>query len=200
VNIANKQVFSIREEVAPFWQDKHAQSRVPAPTGQPSPVNKTAREEKKPHSTKRQTVQAAGWVDVDTDTYINDRVREGQKLFGKKNYSRSRAIREMLQACAQTEMFERNQRVIVPIIQDAIRSEFRIFTNRFLWLLAKIAYQVGWILSLLIRYISLQLRNPDVAHQLQTDSEKDGRVYVADRSPGDREVEDRLWRKMEEKR
>ena len=200
MNSFENQVFEGKKGSAPFWQDKHALPRVPAASSQPSPVNKTAREEKKSHSTKRQTVQAAGWVDLDTDAYINERVRTGQKLFGKKSYTRSRAIREMLQACAQTEMFERNQRIFVPIIQDAIRSEFRAFTNRFLWLLAKIAYQVGWILSLLIRYMSLQLRNPDVLHQLQTDSEKDGRVYVADRSPGDVEVEDRLWRKMEEKR
>jgi hypothetical protein len=199
VNRSENQVFQGSRGSAPFWQDKHAQPRVPAASWQPSPVNKTARKEKKPHSTKRQTVQAAGWVDGDTDAYINERVREGQKLFGKKNYTRSRAIREMLQACAQTEMFERNQRIFVPIIQDAIRSEFRAFTNRFLWLLAKIAYQVGWILSLLIRYMSLQLRNPDIVHQLQTESETDGRVYVAERSPGEMEAEDRLRRKMEEK-
>ena len=199
MNTSENQIFRVGKGSAPFWQDKHAQPRVPAPSGQPSPANETAREAKKPHSTKRQTVQAAGWVDVDTDAYINERVREGQQLFGKKDYTRSRAIREMLQACAQTEMFERNQRILVPIIQDAIRSEFRVFTNRFLWLLAKIAYQVGWILSLLIRYMSLQLRDPDIAHQLQTASEKDGRVFVAERSPGDREAEDRIWRKMEEK-
>lgn len=198
MNNFGNQVFEGKKGSAPFWQDKHAQPRVPAASGQLSPANKTARAGKKPHSTKRQTVQAAGWVDGDTDAYINELVREGQKLFGRKNYTRSRAIREMLQACAQTEMFERNQRIFVPIIQDAIRSEFRVFTNRFLWLLAKIAYQVGWILSLLIRYMSLQL-SPGIVHQLQTDSEKDGRVYVAQRSPGDREAEDRLWRKMEEK-
>jgi hypothetical protein len=200
VNNFGNQVFVGKKRSAPFWQDKHAQLRVPATSGQPSPVNETARKKKKPHSTKRQTVQAAGWIDGETNAYINERVREGQKLYGKQNYSRSRAIREMLQACAQTEMFERNQRIFVPIIQDAIRAEFRAFTNRFLWLLAKIAYQVGWILSLLIRYMSLQLRDPDIAHELQMASERDGRVSVAERSPGDAEAEDRIWRKMEEKR
>ena len=199
MNTSENQIFRVGKGSTPFWQDKHAQPRVPASTGQPSPVTETARATKKPHSTQRQTVQAAGWVDGDTDAYINERVREGQKRFGKKNYTRSRAIREMLQACAQTEMFERNQRIFVPIIQDTLRSEFRIFTNRFLWLLAKIAYQVGWILSLLLRYMSLRL-GPGIVHQLQTDSETDGRVSVAERSPGDIEAEDRLWKKMEEKR
>jgi hypothetical protein len=154
VNSQEKQVFQNLGS-APFWQDKHAQSRVRVASGEPSLPEEMAREESKQlssqsleqkpsvynHSTKRQTVQAAGWVSLDTDAYINQRVREGKKQFGKK-YTRSRAVRQMLEACAQTEMFERSQKMLVPIIQDAMRAEFRTFTNRFLGIIARIAYDV----------------------------------------------------------
>ncbi len=71
-----------------------------------------------------------------------------------------------------------------------------MFTNRFLWIIAKIAYQVGWILSLLLSDIRLR-RDTRTMHQLETDSERDGRVYVAERSPQVEEVKERLLQKME---
>jgi hypothetical protein len=73
VNSAENQVFQVKGTSAPFWQDKNAQSRVQPASAQPSPVDKTAREasEHKKHSDKRQTVQAAGWVDKDTNAYID---------------------------------------------------------------------------------------------------------------------------------
>lgn len=211
MNTANKQVFSIREEVAPFWQDKHAQSRVRVASGQPSQPEEMAREESKilrtqyleqkpheyNHSTKRQTVQAAGWVSMDTDAYINQRVREGKKQFGKK-YTRSRAVRQMLEACAQTDMFERSQRMLVPIIQDAMRAEFRTFTNRFLGIIARIAYDVEMILRILLRYISIQLSNNQKGfHQIEVDSDKDARVGVTETTPQIEEVKERLRQQWE---
>jgi hypothetical protein len=171
VNREEKQVFQNLGR-APFWQDKHAPPRVRVASAEPSLPETMAREASKEpdnrylennpheynHSTKRQAVQAAGWVGMDTDAYINQRVREGKKQFGKK-YTRSRAIRQMLEACAQTEMFERSQRMLVPIIQDAMRAEFRAFTNRFLAIIARIAYDVEMILHILLRYVSIQLSN-----------------------------------------
>jgi hypothetical protein len=195
VNRSEKQVFQGSRGSAPFWQDKHAPQRVPVTIGQPSPVDKTAREEKKQHSTKRQTVQAAGWIDHNTDLYIVNRLAEARKLIDPK-FSRSKVIAEMLKERAADDTFARSQAILTPLIQDVIRAEFRAFTNRFLWIIAKIAYQVGWILSLLLSDIRLR-RDTRTMHQLETDSERDGRVYVAERSPQVEEAKERLLQKME---
>ena len=106
MNREEKQVFQ-NVGSAPFWQDKHAQMRVPAAIGQSSPVEETAREEQKilssqylepksspkQHSTKRQTVQAAGWIDHHTNLYINNRLAESRKLIDPK-FTRSKVIAE----------------------------------------------------------------------------------------------------------
>jgi hypothetical protein len=198
VNNLEKQVFVVQNGRAPFRQDKHAQMRAPAPSAQPSPVGKTAHETEKSvkkHSTKRQTVQAAGWIDHNTDAYILHRLNEAKKLDEK--FTRSKVIAEMLKERAADDTFLRSQAILVPLIQDVIRSEFRAFTNRFMGVLAKIAYQVGWMLSLLIRYMSLQL-NQTTLHDIEVASEKDGRVYVAKRTPQIEEAKERLRKALEE--
>jgi hypothetical protein len=211
VNNFGNQVFVGKKGSAPFWQDKHAQSRVRVASGQPSQPEEMAREASKVpdnrdheshpheynHSTKRQTVQAAGWVGMDTDAYINQRVREGKKQFGKK-YTRSRAVRQMLEACAQTDMFERSQRMLVPIIQDAMRAEFRTFTNRFLSIIARIAYDVERILWILMRYVSIQLsNNKNGFHKIEVDSDRDARVGVTETTPQIEEVKERIRQQWE---
>jgi hypothetical protein len=210
VNSREKQVFQ-NSGRAPFRQDKNAQSRVRVASAEPSLPDEMAREarmipdhrehESQPreynHSTKRQTVQAAGWVGMDTDAYINQRVREGKRQFGKK-FTRSRAVRQMLEACAQTDMFERSQRMLVPIIQDAIRAEIRTFTNRFLGIIARIAYDVERILWVLLRYVSIQLSNNQRGyHQIEIDSDKDARVGVTETSPQIEEVKERIRQQWE---
>src|SRR5215213_6838420 len=166
-----------------------------------SKVPENREHENHPHeyndSTKRQTVQAAGWVSLDTDAYINQRVREGKKQFGKK-FSRSRAVRQMLEACAQTDMFERSQRMLVPIIQDAMRAEFRTFTNRFLAIIARIAYGVERIVWILLRYVSLELSNNQKGlHQIEVESDKDARVGVTESTPQIEEVKERIRQQWE---
>jgi hypothetical protein len=100
VNREEKQVFQNLGSAPLRWQDKHAQSRVRVASGEPSQPEEMAREESKVpenrehdnhpheynHSTKRQTVQAAGWVGMDTDAYINQRVREGKKTVWQEVY------------------------------------------------------------------------------------------------------------------
>src|SRR3954451_820583 len=189
-----------RENSAPFLQDKNAPQRVPVASAQPSLPLKTAREVEytpKKHSTKRQTVQAAGWIDRDTDAYIQHRLLESKTNIDRK-FTRSKVIAEMLKERAQDDTFQRNQQILVPIIQDTMRSMHRDFENRYLAVIAKIAYQVGWILSLLIRYMSFRI-DEKTLHDIEKDSEKDGRVYVAQRTPQTEEVKNRVRQWIEER-
>src|SRR5215217_281650 len=189
-----------RESSAPFLQDKNAPRRVPVALAQPSLPLKTAREEgstPKKHSTKRQTVQAAGWIDPDTDSYIQHRLLESKKNIDPK-FTRSKVVAQMLRERAQDDTFQRNQQILVPIIQDTMRSMHRDFENRYLSVIAKIAYQVGWILSLLIRYMSFRL-DEKTLHDIETGSEKDGRIYVTQRTPQTEEVKNRVRQLLEER-
>jgi len=63
----------------------------------------------------------------------------------------------MLKERAQDEIFAHSQSILMPLIQDTMRQEFRIFENRFLRIVARIAYTIGWSLFLLRRFVSMLL-------------------------------------------
>ena len=186
------------------WQDKLLSARVRAASIQPLPADLPARNTnepenypaKKPHSTKRRTKLAAGWIDYDTDAIIEQRLREGRRV--NKYLTRSKVIAAMLKEAAQSDAFKRNQAVLAPIIQEAIRAEFRLFTNRFLAVIARIAYQVGMIVPFIYGAFANYLA-PDTLHKLETECEKSAREGVTKRSPQVTEVVERLKQAMEEK-
>jgi hypothetical protein len=88
----------------------------------------------------------------------------------------------------------------MPMIQETMRQEFRMFENRFLALMAKIAYQVGWILLLLQKFVGIVLRkNEATLHQIEVDSETAARVNVTRRTPQIDEVKERLSQALDAK-
>jgi hypothetical protein len=94
--------------------------------------------------------------------------------------------------------FKKSQSILMPLIQETMRREFRIHDNRYLAIEARIAYQMGWILGLLRRFISLVLvRNAGTFEQYDKDSETDARELVTERPKEIIEVEDRLKAKLE---
>jgi hypothetical protein len=185
------------ENSAPVrMQDKEGDLRLSAPSPQPSTAAKPAlhtaavpenrdHEEpitKKKHSTKRQTVFAGSWIDFDTDIYIQNRQRQTRDSEGKK-FTRSKIIALMLKERAQDDTFQHSQAILMPMIQETMRQEFRLFENRFLSLIAKIAYQVGWILLLLQKFVGIVLRKNEAAlHQIEVDSETAARINVTKRT------------------
>jgi hypothetical protein len=159
MNTQKPQTLFLSATPAPLWQDKNGVPRVSAASGQPSTAGKTALNPtgqattppKQKHSTKRKTVFAGAWIDLDTDAYIEHRKKQD------KNLTRSKVIATMLRERAQDDAFARSQAILVPIIQQAIRSEFRAFANRFLALIARITYEVSQILFLLVSFLRLYL-------------------------------------------
>ena len=215
---------------APFWQDKKALTRFSAASERGSTAVKTALNDptglnfqslphntsllpekgdlaqqtsKRKHSTKRQKVFAGSWVNRDTDAYIERRLASGRKL--DKTLSRSAVIRMMLEERALDDTFQQTQAILLPVIRETIRSEFRVFENtfenRFIRLIAKIAYQVGWILVLLTKFIRIILQK-DVKqkHTIEDESETAARVNVTRRNPQDDEVIATVKQYIEEKR
>lgn len=186
------------------WQDKLLSARVRAASSQPLPADLPARYTheqensltKKPHSTKRRTKLAAGWIDYDTDAIIEQRLREGKRV--NKFLTRSKVIAAMLREAAQSDAFKRNQAILTPIIQETIRAEFRLFTNRFLGIIARISYKVGMIFPFLSGAFANYLA-PDTLHRLEVESEKSARETATKRTPQVTEVMERLKQAMEEK-
>src|SRR3954464_15936948 len=103
--------------------------RVPVPSAQPSPVGETAREASKQlrsqylaqksapkqHSTKRQTIQAAGWIGRRTDLYIVSRLAQSKKVIDPK-FTRSRVIRATLKERAADDTFFPGHAILAPLI------------------------------------------------------------------------------------
>jgi hypothetical protein len=196
-------------------QDKGGLARLSAASSQPSTASETAlksngHEHAAPasltsngvvhpkHSTKRKTVFAGGWIDPDTDAHI-----EHRKTVQKQ--TRSKVIADMLKERAQDDIVERSQKILVPLIQQTMRSEFRMFKNtfedRFLAIIARIAYQASYILNLLIEFLTIY---PGITgttlNTMQTKSETAARVHITRRTPQVDEVIRRLKQEMEDKR
>ena len=195
MNTQKPQTLFISETPALLWQDKNGVPRVSAASVQPSTAGKTALNPtgqadpplKRKHSTKRKTVFAGAWIDLDTDAYIEHRKKQDKKL------TRSKVIATMLRERAQDDAFARSQAILVPIIQQAIRSEFRAFANRFLALIARITYEVSQILFLLVSFLRLYLgEDQTTLHRLETQSETQARVNITRRTPQVEEVIGRL--------
>jgi hypothetical protein len=195
MNTQKPQTLFISETPALLWQDKNGVPRVSAASVQPSTAGKTALNPtgqadpplKRKHSTKRKTVFAGAWIDLDTDAYIEHRKKQDKKL------TRSKVIATMLRERAQDDAFARSQAILVPIIQQAIRSEFRAFANRFLALIARITYEVSKILFLLVSFLRLYLgEDQTTLHRLETQSETQARVNITRRTPQVEEVIGRL--------
>src|SRR3954469_19452055 len=117
---------------------------------------------------------------------------------GKKalKVTRSKMIAIMLKEAAQNDAFTRNQELLAPIIRATIRSEFQLFTNRFLTPIARIAYKVGYIFELLSGFFAIYL-DTKTFHKLDTDSEESARRNITRRTPQMDEAREKMWKCME---
>jgi hypothetical protein len=177
------------------WQDKGAGAPLSAASYEPATSESPAlkKETKKKHSTKRQTVFAAGWIDPATDTYVVHRTGLHPK------HSRSKIIAEMLRERAQMDIFAKQQEFFAPIIRETIRAEFRWFreefTNRYMALIARIAYQVSQILHIVVGVMSVL---PGIPDSLAAEAEREARKHITRRTPQLEEVIGRLKQEVED--
>src|SRR3954469_9269892 len=118
---------------------------------------------------------------------------------GKKELkvTRSKMIAIMLKEAAQNDAFNRNQAILAPIIRETMRSEFQLFTNRFLTPLSRIAYKIGYIFELLSGFFAIYL-DEKTLHRLDTESEKSARRNFTRLTPQDDEVREKFRQSMEE--
>jgi hypothetical protein len=188
----------IREEVAPLWQDKLRFSTLNIASPQPLRAEETALKEravrnppqKFKDAEKPRTKLAAGWVDFDTDAIIEQRKKE-------LKVTRSKMIAIMLKEAAQNDAFNRNQAILAPIIRETMRSEFQLFTNRFLTPVSRIAYKVGYIFELLSGFFAIYL-DAKTLHRLDEDSEKSAGRNITRRTPQMDEAREKMRKAMEE--
>jgi hypothetical protein len=183
LNTANPQLLFSERKEAPLWQDKLRFSTLNVASAQPLRAAKTALKERvvrnQPqqfkNTEKPRSKLAAGWVDLDTDAIIEKRKKE-------LKITRSKMIAIMLKEAAQNDAFNRNQALLAPIIRETMRSEFRIFTNRFLTPISHIAYKIGYIFELLSGFFAIYL-DAKTLHRLDEESEASARRNITRRTP-----------------
>jgi hypothetical protein len=150
------------------------------------------------HFDPRRIFYASTRVDRDTDAYIEHRLTVGKQL--NSDLKRSAVLAEMLSERARDETFERSQTILVPLIQDTMRAEFKHHDDRYMALIARISYQVGWILLLLRYFVSYILaRNIGLFYKFDGESEKDARLLGSKQSGQIDEVKQRLLSELEGK-
>ncbi len=189
-------------ETAPLGQVKKAPLRLIAASPQPLTAAETALNEtsQRKHSTKRQKTFAGTWINRDTDTYIEHRLKEGKKA--DPNLTRSAVIRMMLEERAQDETIIQQHATLAPLIRETMRNEFQEFfqqfLNRYLALNARIAYEVGKIFPFLVGAFESYL-DMETLHKLENISDTAARTNITRRSPQVDEVIQTLKQSLEEK-
>jgi hypothetical protein len=184
VNKDEKQEFEGRGSTPVFWQDKYSASRYS--TASDRGYNKQIPALKGREGTQSQqsrSVIVSACIDQDTFAYIRDRRARSKNSDGSR-MSQSKVVAQMLKERAQDEIFAHSQSILMPLIQDTMRQEFRIFANRFLRIVARMAYGIGWMLFLMRRFVSMLLAgSPAAFEQIDRDSERDALTFLTTRSP-----------------
>src|SRR3954451_21874327 len=188
--------FQKKESSAPFWQDKGTPGRTDTASPEPSYLPKMAQSTPKHHgSQKRQLHEVSGCV---TDAVLQK--LEIMRHAGQKNEeSRSSYVGRFV-----TQGVERNGdltylSMIEPAIERVFDRRFTRFENRFIAIIARLAYQMGQVLYLLLNYLLLAFNNDEkILHQIEEKSRNSALRNITRRTPQIEEVIGRLKEEREE--
>ena len=182
----NSTKFFFEHPATVFWQDKGARQAGRPASGQPaSPRIHTVA----PTNTRLDKITARVKPEVAlTLKHIADENR----------VSVSQAAAAYIERGVQGNIDMQYHALIIPAITAAFRAEFSKFANRYLAINARIAYQVGQILILLIKYMGIRLHDDVTLHRMMMESETAARVSVTRRTPQIDEVKERLRLSVEE--
>ena len=185
-----------KESSAPFWQDKGTPGRTDTASPEPSYLPKMAQSTPKHHgSQKRQLHEVSGCV---TDAVFQQ--LETMRHAGLPNEeSRSSYVGKFVTQGVQRNADLSYLSMIEPAIERVLDRKFNRFENRFIAIIARLAYQIGQVLYLLLNYLFLSFNNDEKAlRKIETDSEKSARVNITRRTPQLDEITSRLKQAMEE--
>jgi hypothetical protein len=176
-------------------QDKATPARSYAASGEPPYAEIRAHSEPKHHgSQKRRVKEVSGCISLATFEAL-ERMRDQG---GREKLSRSAVVGALITRGVQGHTDMQYSAMLVPAVTEAIREEFAKFGNRYLALNARIAYQVGQILILLIKYIGMQLQSEELLHRVVVESETAARVNITRRTPQFEQVKETLKQALEE--
>ncbi|MBV8893784.1 MAG: hypothetical protein JO266_17755 [Acidobacteria bacterium] len=123
---------------------------------------------------------------------------ELQRLAERGGISISAAAAAFIERGVLGDIVTQTETILKPVIQETIRQELGIFSNRFLAIIARVAYQVGFILVLFLKFLGVALRNDQATlHRIERESETAARVNVTRRTPQFDEVTQRLREALE---
>jgi hypothetical protein len=204
MNTAPQEIFHREEkeknEAPGSWQDKVSASRLSAASTQPATPHKPALKKTKTIQSQKGTKVFAGtYIDRNTDLYIHTRQMQSRNPDGT-HWSRTKTIRVILEERAADDSFQATRSVLMPMIRETMREERHYFDNRYIALNARIAYQVGFILVLLLKFMGIIFRKDiKTFEQIEADSETAARVNVTTRTKQLEEVIGKIRQEMEGK-
>jgi hypothetical protein len=168
-----------------YWQDKDTASRVSSPHSEainipPSQIPKSISASNRSGSQTRRGQRVDGYL-LKSEIAIVDRLKG-------KNTRRSE-VSELIRIGLSVKLGKKQVDVILPPLLEATRAEHRGFFNRFLFLIAIIAYKVSQILFLQERTLALMLgSDEDTLHRIEREAEVSARVESTRRTPQVEEV------------
>jgi hypothetical protein len=191
MNTAPQQIFH-KEETNPekkapvFWQDKGASGAGRAASVQPAPP---------PGNTGAPKTHRLDKITARVKPEIR---AELSRIARSGGISLSQAAAAFIERGVLGDIVMQTETILKPVIEETIRTELRAFANRFLAVIARIAYQVGFILVLLRKFIGIALRADEATfHRIEVESETAARVNVTRRTPQFDEMSDRLRSALE---
>ena len=164
-NQKSQSIFEAKDH-AGVMQDKYAQPRLSAASGQSVSPPAPAHMPKKHGTNKRKTVEVAGYVKPSIRAEL-ERIAKQQKL------SLSKVVAAFLEKAIQTQIDMQYGAMLRPVIQDGVKKEIRAATDRTarLSLNAFLAGEQARVL--IIHVLSLLLGGgSDVLPQLVKESQK----------------------------
>src|SRR3954470_4558989 len=139
--------FQKKESSATFWQDKGTPGRTDTASPEPSYLPKMAQSTPKHHgSQKRQLHEVSGCVADAVFQQLETMRHAGQKNEESRSSYVGRFVTQGVQRSGDLNYLS----MIEPEIERILDKKFHRFENRFIAVIARLAYQVGQILYLLL--------------------------------------------------
>ena len=185
---------------APGRQDKGASLTGRVASLQPAPPPPDAGALQNSPTRKPKLAKTTVRTSVEVRAELERIVAKMNKENPDADYSLSHVGGSFLEKAIQGNVDMQYHALLKPIIAETIRAEMHFFFDRFLAIVARIAYQVSQIFHILIRVIALApFIDEKTLHDIEDKSETSARTHITQRTPQVDEVIGRLKQEMESK-
>ena len=129
------------------------------------------------HSTKRKTVQVAGWV-------LPQKKARIQAIAKQQGISESKVVGGLIDKALQTDADLQYGAMLTPVIQSAIHKEMQALTNRLTFFSVRNTFDSGQIRGLVINILGrMPGITPELVNEIVDDAAKGAKRRIVSRTP-----------------